>query len=248
MAVDVLAILCRHLYRGHVARRETSAFRRDSGEAVRGGRLDEVIAIAARNRRSPLPVVVSASLAAFATAPSECSNSDVIATAERAFQRTRGLLVAELRVGLTTLDTIATCAVLIGVLGTCFGVGYAFRGAAMERHTLIVRVNADSARAFALTGLGLIVSILAIIGRSVLRRSVEAFEREMLNAKLDMLASLTIRSRDQHRPEREADDASAGFLLVAPGDSAARSWGFHTTGITPCRWRCVCTGFISRST
>jgi hypothetical protein len=126
--------------------------------------------------------------------------------------------------GLSALSSIAACGVLIGVLGTCFGVLYAFRGTGMEKHTWIARVNSDLARAVAITGLGLIVSILAILCRSALRRTAEVFEHEMSNAKLDMVANFAIRSRGQHRPEQGSDDALVGFLLVTPGDSAAPLW------------------------
>jgi biopolymer transport protein ExbB/TolQ len=222
MAADSLIITCRRLYRNRKARRQTVAFRRDSAEAVRGGRLDEVIAVAAQNKQSPVARVVGASLIAFTSAPPELSNPDMIATAERAFQRSRRVFAAELRRGLSALNTIAACAVMIGLLGTCFGVGYAFRGAAMEKYTLMVRTNSDLARAVTITAMGLLVSVLAMLCRNFLRSEMELFESEMLNARLNLIAKLTVRN-DQRLSERGADEAMRS-LFVTPGNLAARSW------------------------
>lgn len=224
MAADTLITACHWFYQHRIAHRQTCAFARDTATAMRDGGFDEVIAVAARNSRSPVANVVAAGLSAFGSVPPELSDSEAVATAERSFERARKVLAAGQRIGLNKLSSIATCASLIGLLGTCFGVAYAFRGAAMEKHTLIVRTYSDLARAVTFTAMGLLLSVLAILCRNSLRNRMQVFEGDMLNAKLDIIANLTVRSRGQHRPEQGADDALVGFLSVTPGDSEARSW------------------------
>jgi len=65
MLVNTLIVVCRGLYRHGAARRQSRAFVHDSAAALRDGRLDQVISIAARHRRSHVATVVAAGLTAF---------------------------------------------------------------------------------------------------------------------------------------------------------------------------------------
>jgi biopolymer transport protein ExbB/TolQ len=85
-----------------------------------------VIRLARRKRHSPIAALVVAGLIAFASAPQKLAIEEAMGIAERALQRTRSLLTAELKLGLGTLSSIASSAPFIGLLGTVFGILGAF--------------------------------------------------------------------------------------------------------------------------
>jgi biopolymer transport protein ExbB/TolQ len=162
MLVDTMATMCFWFYRHSAARRQTRAFVHDATAGLHDGKFDEVLAIAEQNGRSPVATVVAAGLTAFVSAPPQSTHAKASESAERATQRSRKMRGAELKMGLRTFTTIASTAIFTGLLGTCFGILYAFRGAGMEKHALIARVNSDIADALVPTTMGRFVSVLAM--------------------------------------------------------------------------------------
>jgi hypothetical protein len=79
MLVNTVVIVGDRLFRYSAARRQSCAFVRDAAVALRDGKFEEVIAIAARNTRSHVAAVVAAGLAAFSSAPPEFSHAEGIA-------------------------------------------------------------------------------------------------------------------------------------------------------------------------
>jgi biopolymer transport protein ExbB/biopolymer transport protein TolQ len=144
MLVNTADIVCHRFYRYREARKQSCAFVRDTASALREGDFGEVTKIAERNRLGHVANVVTAGLAAFASAPPQFTDGEAIDAAERAFQRHRQKFAAELRLGLGTLTTIASTAPFIGLLGTVFGIFGASRGVAMQK---------DAARALVASGL-----------------------------------------------------------------------------------------------
>ncbi len=68
MLANTGAILCFRVCRYNAARRESRTFMRDAASPLREGKFDEVISIAARNKRSHVANLVAEVLAAYASA------------------------------------------------------------------------------------------------------------------------------------------------------------------------------------
>lgn len=223
MLVNTIAILCLAFFRYSLTRWQSRNFVRDAAAALREGKVNEALAVAARNRLSHVASVVSAGLTAFATAPPEFPHAEAIASAERAFQRNRNMLVAELRFGLSTLSIIASSAPLIGLVGTVNGILDAFTGGATERSTLLARVTFDIGNALLTTAMGLLVAVPALWCRNYLRNRVEIFESEMKNAALQAVAYL-----HAHPQWRNLIDPDAGgsknSIFDMTNTPAQRSW------------------------
>ncbi len=60
MLVNTIVVICHKFYRYRIAGSQTRDFNNDAAVAKRDGRLDEVLAIAALNGRSPAGTVVAA--------------------------------------------------------------------------------------------------------------------------------------------------------------------------------------------
>jgi biopolymer transport protein ExbB/biopolymer transport protein TolQ len=221
MLANTGAILCFRLYRYSAARRESRAFIRDAASPLSKGKFDEVISIAARNRRSHVANIVAEVLAAYASAPPGFSNTEAIALAQRAFQRRSKLLAAHLKCGLNTFVTIAASAPFIGFLGTINGILGCFVGGSGNRYTALARVASQLAEALLPGAMGIVVSILAVWCFYYVRSRFKVHETEMSNAKLEAVTCLT--AHPQWRGQFE--HSSATTRIFAVGDaSAGRSW------------------------
>jgi hypothetical protein len=107
MLVNAAVIFGDRLCRYSAARRQSHVFVRDAAAALRDGRWSELMAVAARSTRGHVASVVAAGLTMFASAPPRFTDLEAIEAADRAFQRSRRMLTADLRHGLCTLSTIA---------------------------------------------------------------------------------------------------------------------------------------------
>lgn len=223
MLANTIVIICRRFYCHSAARRQSRAFLREATAALRGGRLNEVITIAARNSRSHVATVLAAGLAAFASAPSQFTDTEAIAAAQRAFQLSRKMLVTDLKLGLSTLATIASSAPLIGFVGTVYGILYAFGGAGMERSALLALTALGLAQALGTTALGLVVAVLALWCRNYLRDCMEGFESEMSNIALEAVTYLKTHRQWRNRPEH-SDAEATSLVFSLPRVLAAQPW------------------------
>jgi biopolymer transport protein ExbB/TolQ len=227
------------VHRYNAARRQSSAFVRDTAPAMRDGKFDEVITIAARNSRSHVASIVAEGLAAYALAPSDITDTEAIAVAQRAFQRSSKVLAAHWKVGLSTLATIASSAPFIGFLGTVYGIQNAFRGGSMPPSTALASLASRIADALILGAMGLLVSVLAVWCFSYLRGRSGVFESEMSNAELEAVTCL--RAHPQWREQFE-HSAAARTTMAGAGDSAARSWEVaydQQLSLLPAMWCCA---------
>jgi biopolymer transport protein ExbB/biopolymer transport protein TolQ len=223
MLANTVVIVVGRLYRYSAASRQSRDFVRDAATALRDGRFDEVIAIAARNSRSHVATLVATGLSAFTSAPPEFTDAEAIDAAERAFQRSRKMLAADLKRGVGTLTTIASSAPFIGLLGTVFGIFNAFGGAAMEKSALMARTTSDLSNALAMTALGLVVAIPAVWFRNYLLRCTEVFESEMSNAVLEAVTYLHAHPQWRNQPEY-SDAGITSLVFITPRPTNARSW------------------------
>jgi biopolymer transport protein ExbB len=190
MLINAVFIFGDRLYRYSAARRQSHVFVRDAAAALRDGRWNELMAVAARGTRSHVASVVAAGLTMFASTPQQFTDLEAAEAADRAFQRSRRMLAAELQRGLGTLSTIAGSAPFIGLLGTVFGIMNAFRGIGMEKASGLRIVASYMSEAVVTTAMGLIVAIPAVWFRNYLRSRIEVFESEMSNAALEALTHI----------------------------------------------------------
>ncbi len=162
-----------------------------------------------------MATVFTAGLTAFAAALPEFTHTEAIEAAERAIQRSRKMQLAELKLGLGTLTAIASSAPFIGLVGTCFGILYAFRRTGMEKHQWIARVHSDIAMALATAAMGLLVAVLAMWCRNYLRDRTEVFRSEMSNATLGVVMYLNAHRQWRNQLEHSAAGAMDSVSVLA---------------------------------
>jgi biopolymer transport protein ExbB len=221
--VNAVVIFGDRLYRYSAASRQSHVFIRDAAAALRDGRWNELMAVAARSNRSHVASVVAAGLTMFASAPPQFTDLEAAEAADRAFQRSRRMLAADLRHGLGTLSTIAGSAPFIGLLGTVFGIMNAFRGIGMEKSTALRMVAAYTGEAVVTTAMGLIVAIPAVWFHNYLRSRMEVFESEMSNAALEALTQIQAHPKWRDQPGDLAVGVSSLGLDIHQSP-VPRSW------------------------
>jgi biopolymer transport protein ExbB/TolQ/biopolymer transport protein ExbD len=219
MLANTGAILCFRVYRYSAARRESRTFMRDAASPLREGKFDEVISIAARNKRSHGANLVAEVFSTYASAArSDFTNTEAIALAQRAFQRRSKRLAAHLKCGLNTLATVASSAPFIGFLGTINGILGCFNGG---RSGALPRVASEIAEALLPGAMGIVVSIIAVWCFYYVRSHFKMLETEMSNAEFEAVACLE--AHPEWREQFEHSSATTRILTV--GDAfAGRSW------------------------
>jgi biopolymer transport protein ExbB len=223
MLVNEALIVARQLYRYSLARRQSRAFVRDAATAFREGELDAVLEIAARNQQGHVASVVSAGVTVFAGVPSQLTFDAAIASAERAFQRHRRKVAADLKHGIGTLTTIGGTAPLIGLLGTVFGILRASVGVGMESAAYSRMVNAYLSESLVTTAMGLAVAVPAAWFRNYLLERSEAFDSEMSNAILEAVTYLSVHPEWRGRSE-SLDGLDASPASASRADLDPRRW------------------------
>jgi biopolymer transport protein ExbB/TolQ/biopolymer transport protein ExbD len=218
MLANTGAILCFRVYRYSAARRESRTFMRDAASPLIKGKFDEVISIAARNKRSHGANLVAEVLAAYASAPPGFTNTEAIALAQQAFQRRSKLLAAHLKCGLNTFVTIAASAPFIGFLGTINGILGCFNGG---RSGALSRFASEIADALLPGAMGIVVSILAVWCFYHVRSRFKVIENEMTNAELEAITCL--KAHPEWREQLEHSFA-ATRIFDEWDASADRSW------------------------
>lgn len=197
---NILIVIPWRFYCHVVARWQSRIFIRDASPALERGALSEIIALARLRNQSHTAAVIASGLMAFACAPPDFTSSETVARVERAIRRCRKVQSARLSVGLGTLKNIASTAPFIGLIGTCEGIMYAFRGAAMEKSALFARTTSDISMALTTTAMGLLVAIPAQWAYNYFFERVQIFESEMSNAALETVTCLNAHPRLRHQP------------------------------------------------
>lgn len=219
MLANTGVILCVGLYRYKSARSQSRTFMRDATQALRNCEFHEVIAIAARNSRSRLASVFAESFAAYTSAPSDLTDTEAIAAAQRACQRSSKSLTAHSQGGLNTISNIAASAPLIGFLGTINGILGCFTGTTGPASAALARLASGLAAALSMSAVGLLVSLLAVWSFNYLRGRFEVLENEMLAAGLEAVTYL--RAHPDRREQFQQTFATSKVFNVGNG---ARAW------------------------
>jgi biopolymer transport protein ExbB/biopolymer transport protein TolQ len=223
MLANTVAIICHRLLQHNAARWQSRRFVRDAAAALRGVRPDEVISIAARNRRSHIATVVAAGLIAFFSTPPQITDIEAIEAAERAFRRSRKMFAADLKLGIGTLSTIASSAPFIGLLGTVFGIMNAFVGTTGPKSAALAFIMMTLSEALVTAAMGIAVAILAVWCRNYLCNRVAVLESEMSNAALEAVTYLTAHRHLRQQSELPAPGTTTPVVQLSQNPTA-RSW------------------------
>jgi biopolymer transport protein ExbB/TolQ len=223
MLVNTAVIIWHRIRRYSQATRQTRTFVHEAAVALGEGSFRNVAAIFERNRRSHVATVVTAALTAFGSTPLELTDLEAIDSALRASQRSRKMVSADLKLGLGSLATTASCAPFIGLLGTVFGILNAFGPMGMAKSAAMALIASHLAEALVTAALGLLVAIFATWSHNYFSRRVERLESGMSNAALELATYL--RRHPQYRRQFEHSVAGVGRSLFGePEVARARSW------------------------
>lgn len=177
--------------RYRAAHNQSRTFAQQVAEALRNLDLDQAIAIAGRNNRSPIAKVAASGLASFQAAIPLLSDAEVVETAKRALKRSEAVVHGELRRGLDILASISTTAPLVGAFGTVLGIEDSFVGCGAARSVCMAAIFERLSEALLPTALGLLVALLTVWCYRYLSSELEAFDLEMENEALKLVSYLT---------------------------------------------------------
>jgi biopolymer transport protein ExbB/biopolymer transport protein TolQ len=241
MLANMAVIVYDRLHRYRASGRQTGAFIHNAASGLRNGNFDDVIAVAARSKRSHVASVVTAGLTAFVSAPAQFVHAEAIEVAERALQRSRKTQTANLSLGLGTLATIASSAPFIGLLGTVFGILNAFRGVGMEKAAWLAMTAFCISQGLATTAMGLVVAVPAVWCHNYFRTRVEGFKSEMSNAALETTTFLNAHPEWRSRSGQPIPKVSDLFLDT-PDAPRAHTWEVpydHQRALLSAMWCCA---------
>lgn len=115
----------------------------------------------------------------------------VLGAVERACARRASVIHLEMGRGLTSLATIASTAPFFGVVGTLIGIFAVYQGSGSgQRWTIFVWITKGLSEALMLTGLGLLVALIAFCGREHLASKLENLDIEMKTTSLELINEL----------------------------------------------------------
>jgi len=170
------------------ARSQSRAFAPAVAGALREGRLDEAVKIADRFKKSHLAKVVVAGLQEFqAHQMSGDIPGEEIEASKRALERAEAIVLAELKRGVSSLATIGSTAVFVGLFGTVVGIINAFKGISTQKSTGLGAVAGGISEALVATAIGLFVAIPAVWMFNYFTNRIEAFTVEMDNSSSELI-------------------------------------------------------------
>jgi biopolymer transport protein ExbB/biopolymer transport protein TolQ len=175
-----------------LAHKQSRTFLQQVAGALRNRDLDQAIAIAGRNNRSPIAKVAASGLASFQAAMPLFSDVEAVETAKRALMRSQAVVHGKLRRGLNTLGSIANTAPLVGAFGTVLGIMSSFPGCGASRSYCMTVECESLSEALLPTALGLLVAMLTVWCYKYLSSELEALEVEMENESLALVNYLII--------------------------------------------------------
>ena len=158
--------------------------------ALDDGKLDDIISIAERNKKSHIAAIVATGLAEFQSAPSHVSGAEMIDAAKRGLERSVATIHSELKRGLSGLATIGSTAPFVGLFGTVVGIMNAFRASAPAKGAGITTVASGISEALVTTALGLLVAVPAVWCYNYFTSKVEGFDVEMENSSMELVSYL----------------------------------------------------------
>jgi signal peptidase I len=119
-------------------------------------------------------------------------DGETIGAVRRASAHAAARAHEEMRRGVASLAGIATAAPLIGFFGTVLGIVGSFRSYGSSRSTILADVTSRLSESLAPAILGLAVAIVSFWSYRYLSAQMEAFDREMENASVDLVNRLVV--------------------------------------------------------
>ncbi len=119
------------------------------------------------------------------------ADRDVLDAVLRSCRRSGAIVHRSMMKRVTSLATIASLAVFVGMFGTVLGIINSFRGISGEKSSDMAITASYLADAFVPTAVGLLVAIPAFCFYKYLRQRGEAFDVEMESAGLELVNCLT---------------------------------------------------------
>lgn len=170
------------------ARKQSRFFAPAVAGALKGGKIEEAIAIAEQNKRSHLAKVVTAGLQEFQAHQASAEiPGETIEASRRALERASAIVHAELKRGVTSLATIGSTAPFVGLFGTVLGIINAFHGIATAKTTGLAAVAGGIAEALVTTAIGLFVAVPAVWMFNNFTSKIESFDVEMDNSSSELV-------------------------------------------------------------
>ena len=172
------------------AHKQSRTFVQQVAGALRNRDLDEPIAIAGRNNRSPIAKVMASGLASFQAAMPLLPDVEAVETAKRGLRRSQAVVHGKLRRGLNTLGSIANTAPLVGAFGTVLGIMNSFPGCGASRSYCMAVEAERLSEALLPTALGLLVAVPTVWCYKYLSSELESLDVETESESLTLVNSL----------------------------------------------------------
>ncbi len=171
------------------ARAQSRSFAPAVAGALKEGKIDEAIKVAAadRNKKSHLARVVAAGLQEYNSQTGTINAEEDLEASRRALERAEAIVHAELKRGLAGLATIGSTAPFVGLFGTVVGILNAFKGISGAKATGLAAVAGGISEALVTTAIGLFVAIPAVWMFNYFTGRVEAFDVEMENSSSELI-------------------------------------------------------------
>ncbi len=176
------------------ARNQSRLFILQVTPVLEQGKLDDAIAIAAQNRKSPIASLVATGLEEFTSVPAHSTSDESIDAAQRGLDRSVATIHAELKRGLSGLATIGSTAPFVSLFGTVAGIMNAFRASAPAKAAGIQSVASGISEALVTTALGLLVAVPAVWCYNYFTGTVENFDVELENSSMELVSYLVRRT------------------------------------------------------
>jgi biopolymer transport protein ExbB/TolQ len=155
------------------------------------------------------------------------STQETIQAVKRASERSSAVVHKDLKQGLSSLATIASIAPLVGVFGNMTGILSSFVGCAGEKSACMAATVERLSESIWPTAFGLMVGLISVWCYKYLSGRLEAFDREMKNASLELLNQLAIyggRMKAGHAIRRASDSPIFRKRTLAELKEDQRSW------------------------
>jgi len=193
--LDITFIIERSLsLRKAKGKRSQVAFLRDAMEAIRSNDIGSAVEHC-NTQQGTMANVLRAGLERFQTVSDENLTSDrQVAEVRRAFDEANALEVPLLERNLIALQTIATIATLVGLLGTTIGMIRAFAAMANEGAPDAIQLALGISEALINTAGGLAAAIMGIVAYNYFINKVDQFSYAVDEVSQEVVAILTGRA------------------------------------------------------
>jgi len=184
MSVYLVAIGIERYMTYNKAKADSQAYAPKVAAALKGGKVDEAIALGGKHKESHLAAVVTSGL-------NEFKASGSVESADRALERSVAVKTADLKRGLSGLATVGSTAPFVGLFGTVVGIIGAFQALRANESAGIGAVGGAIAEALVATAFGILVAVPAVWLFNWFTSKVTAFAIEMENSASELIDYLS---------------------------------------------------------